>query len=158
MKHNYLLGAKLVRGAYMDKERAEAGHFGLPVLINDTKELTDQEYNKALRYCVDNHKDISVVCASHNAKSSLLFADMISESGLPKNHPHFNFSQLYGMSDNLTFNLAKAGFNVAKYVPYGPLTEVVPYLIRRAKENKAVASDMSRELSYITREIKRRKA
>ena len=157
IERNYILGAKLVRGAYMDKERAEAPDFGLPILINDTKELTDKEYNKALKYCVDNHSEISVVCASHNAKSSLLFADMIIEKGIAKNHPHFKFSQLFGMSDNLTFNLAKAGFNVAKYVPYGPLSEVVPYLIRRAKENKAVASDMSRELSYITQEMKRRK-
>ncbi len=155
---NYLLGAKLVRGAYMDKEREEASHYDLPVLINATKEITDQEYNKALVYCVDNYESISVVCASHNAESSRLFADMIIEKGINRNHPHLNFSQLYGMSDNLTFNLAKAGFNVAKYVPYGPLGDVVPYLIRRAKENKAVASDMSRELSYINKEIKRRRS
>ena len=155
---NYLLGAKLVRGAYMDKERAEAAHYGLPGLINETKELTDQEYNKGLKYCIENYKEISVVCASHNAKSSLLFAEMIVNKGIPKNHPHLNFSQLLGMSDNLTFNLAKAGYNVAKYVPYGPLAEVVPYLIRRAKENKAVSSDMSRELSYITQEIRRRRS
>jgi len=157
-ERNYLLGAKLVRGAYMDKERSEAGHYGLPVVINETKTLTDREYNKALEYCTDNYLDISVVCASHNAESTRLFAQMIIDSGIAKNHPHLNFSQLYGMSDNLTFNLAKAGFNVAKYVPYGPLTDVVPYLIRRAQENKAVASDMSRELSYISKEIKRRRS
>ncbi len=157
-QRNYLLGAKLVRGAYMDKERNEAGHYGLPVVINETKTLTDREYNKALEYCTDNYLDISVVCASHNTESTRLFAQMIIDRGIAKNHPHLNFSQLYGMSDNLTFNLAKAGFNVAKYVPYGPLTDVVPYLIRRAQENKAVASDMSRELSYISKEIKRRRS
>lgn len=157
-ERQYILGAKLVRGAYMDKERAESSHFGLPIVINETKELTDIEYNRALEYCVDNHNEISVVCASHNARSSQLFAELIVSKGIASNHPHLNFSQLYGMSDNLTFNLAKAGFNVAKYVPYGPLGDVVPYLIRRAKENKAVASDMSRELSYITQELKRRRS
>ncbi len=153
----YLLGAKLVRGAYMDKERERAAEMGYMSPIQASKAATDKDFNLAVEYCVNHYEDISVCTASHNADSCLLMAKLIEDKGLEKNHPHLNFSQLYGMSDFLTFNLAKAGYNVAKYIPYGPVRDVIPYLIRRAEENSAVAGDMSRELSYITKELKRRK-
>jgi proline dehydrogenase len=153
---NYKLGAKLVRGAYMDKERDYAEENKLPDLINATIEETHNMYNKAVEFCVNNYENISSVCATHNAYSNLLQARLIEEKNIPKNHPHLNFCQLYGMSDNITFNLSKAGYNVAKYVPYGPIEEVIPYLIRRAKENTAVTGDLSRELKFICDELKRR--
>ncbi len=153
----YYMGAKLVRGAYMEKERQYAEENGLKSVLNSSKEDTDLSYDKALTFSVDNHKYLSTICASHNAKSSMLFAHIIEKRNIDKKHPHLNFCQLLGMSDNLTFNLAKAGYNVAKYVPYGPINEVIPYLLRRAKENSSVTGDMSRELSYIVKEIKRRK-
>lgn len=156
MDEKYLLGAKLVRGAYMEKERKYAEQNGMECMIQNSKEETDIDYNKAVTFCVDHYENISSVCASHNAKSNRLQAHIIEKRKIEIRHPHLNFCQLYGMSDNLTFNLAKAGYNVAKYVPYGPLKEVVPYLIRRAQENTAVTSDMSRELTFISTEIARR--
>lgn len=155
--NNYYLGAKLVRGAYMDKENNYAEEKGVPTLINSSKTATDNMYNDAISFCVNNFKTIGSVCASHNKESNLHQAALIDSNGIQKNHPHLNFCQLLGMSDNITFNLAKAGYNVAKYLPYGPLNEVIPYLIRRAKENTSVTGDMSRELSFIVSEIKRRK-
>lgn len=155
-QEKYLLGAKLVRGAYMDKERAYARENGTENLIQSSKESTDIDYNKALSFCIDHYDGIASVCASHNTHSNHLQAHIIEKQGIEKNHPHLNFCQLYGMSDNLTFNLAKAGYNVAKYVPYGPIREVMPYLIRRAKENTAVTEDVSRELKFIQKEMSRR--
>ena len=153
---NYLLGAKLVRGAYMDKERLRASENNYPSPINSTKEKTDELYNKALTFCVENYESIASCNASHNIYSNTLLAELIESKGIQKNHPHLNFCQLYGMSDIITFNLAKQGFNVAKYVPYGPVADVVPYLIRRAKENSSVTGEMSRELGLIDQEMKRR--
>ncbi len=152
----YMLGAKLVRGAYMEKERKRASDKGYQSPIQDSKEDTDNDFNKAVRYCVDHYKEIASCNASHNVLSNQIQAELIAERGLPKNHEHLNFCQLYGMSDNITFNLAEAGYNVAKYVPYGPVKEVVPYLIRRARENTAVTGEMSRELGFILTEMKRR--
>lgn len=152
----YILGAKLVRGAYMDKERDRAEEYNYPSPINETKAETDKMYNDGVRYCVENYETIASCNASHNTESNRLQANLIHELGIVKNHPHLNFCQLFGMSDNLTFNLAEEGFNVAKYVPYGPVKEVVPYLIRRAKENSSVTGEMSRELGFIDAEIKRR--
>jgi len=149
MSNNYLLGAKLVRGAYMDKEREYAQEHNLADVINEDKDATDKMYNDGLKFVVENYKSIASVCASHNQESNLFQATLIEEKNIEKNHPHLNFCQLLGMSDNITFNLAKAGYNVAKYLPYGPLNEVIPYLIRRAKENTSVTGDMSRELSFI---------
>jgi len=140
----------------MEKERKYADEQGIKCVIQKSKEETDIDYNKAITFCVDHYEHISSVCASHNAKSNKLQAHIIEKRKIEIRHPHLNFCQLYGMSDNLTFNLAKAGYNVAKYVPYGPLKEVVPYLIRRAQENTAVTSDMSRELTFINTEISRR--
>jgi proline dehydrogenase len=152
----YLLGAKMVRGAYMEKERARASDQGYPSPIHETIEATHRDFNAAIAYCVHHYEQIASCNASHNLESNLLQAEMIVARGLPKGHAHLNFCQLMGMSDYITFNLARAGFNVAKYVPYGPVKEVVPYLIRRARENTAVTGEMSRELHLITAEMKRR--
>lgn len=152
----YLLGAKLVRGAYMEKERERAQRMGYPSPIHPGKSATDDAYDMALRFCVDNYLDIASCNASHNLESNLLQAELIRRKGLPRNHPHLNFCQLYGMSDNITFNLAREGFNVAKYVPYGQVRDVVPYLIRRAQENSSVTGDMSREYQLVQQEMKRR--
>ncbi|MBK7873793.1 MAG: proline dehydrogenase family protein [Saprospiraceae bacterium] len=155
-KEGYILGAKLVRGAYMDKERDRAARMGYPSPIHPNKAATDDAFNTAVRFCVDHFEQLASCNASHNAESIMLQAELIAQRGVARNHPHLMFSQLYGMSDNLTFNLAKAGFNVAKYVPYGPVREVVPYLIRRAEENASVTGDMSREYELVLKEMKRR--
>ncbi len=156
-REGYVLGAKLVRGAYMDKERERAKHLGYPSPIHPTKEATDKAYNEAVEFCVEHYTDMASANASHNEESNRLQAELIAEKGIVKNHPHLNFCQLYGMSDHLTFNLAQAGYNVAKYLPYGPVKEVLPYLVRRAEENTAVTGDVSRELALIRQEMKRRK-
>lgn len=155
-KHGYLLGAKLVRGAYMEKERARAAEMGYDSPINPTKQATDEQFNQGVRFCVDHYETIALCNATHNLESSALLASLIQDKNLPKDHPHLNFCQLYGMSDNLTFNLAAEGFNVGKYVVYGQVEEVVPYLVRRAQENSSVTGDMSRELELYSEEIKRR--
>lgn len=156
VEKGYVLGAKIVRGAYMEKERKRAEDMGYPSPIQDTKEDTDRDFNAAITYCVDHYNEIASCDATHNLVSNQLQADLISERGLPKNHPHLNFCQLYGMSDNITFNLAAAGYNAGKILPYGPVKEVIPYLIRRAQENTAVIGDMSREMSIIVKEMERR--
>lgn len=152
----YILGAKLVRGAYMEKERERARVRNYPSPIQETKADTDRDYDEAVRFCVQHYETIALCNASHNEKSNRLQAELIVARGLPRDHRHLNFCQLLGMSDHITFNLAKGGFNVAKYVPYGPVKEVLPYLIRRARENSAVTGEMSRELSLIVSEMKRR--
>ena len=157
VKKDYILGAKLVRGAYMDKERLRAEEKGYPSPIQPSKAATDDAYNTAIRFCVDNYERIASCNATHNKESCLLQAQLIDEKNLPAAHPHLNFCQLYGMSDHITFNLANAGYSVAKYVPYGAVEEVTPYLIRRAQENTAVAGDMSREYGLVNTEMKRRK-
>ncbi|MEM9885188.1 MAG: proline dehydrogenase family protein [Bacteroidota bacterium] len=153
---NYILGAKLVRGAYMNKERERAEEMDYESPIQPNKAATDRDFNAAVRFCVERYQHIAFCNASHNQESCKLQADLIEQLGLPKKHAHLNFSQLLGMSDHLTFNLGKAGFNVAKYVVYGPVREVLPYLVRRAEENSSVTGDMSRELSFIATEMKRR--
>ncbi|HLF63610.1 MAG TPA: proline dehydrogenase family protein [Saprospiraceae bacterium] len=155
-REGYILGAKLVRGAYLLKERNRAKEMGYPSPIQVDKAATDRAYDDAIRFCVKNYQYLASCNASHNLGSNLLQAELIAEKNLPRSHPHLNFCQLLGMSDNITFNLSAAGFNVAKYVVYGPVREVVPYLIRRAHENSSVTGDMSRELSLIVREIQRR--
>ena len=156
LKEGYLLGVKLVRGAYMEKERERAEEMGYASPIHPTKEATDEAYNTALRFCIEQYERIASCNASHNADSAYLQAQLIVERGIPRNHPNLYFCQLYGMSDNLTFNLAAAGFNAAKYVVYGSVREVVPYLIRRSQENSSVTGDMSREYRLVADEIKRR--
>ena len=153
----YILGAKIVRGAYMDKERARAKLNNYPSPIQPDKASTDRDYDEAVRYCVDHYERLAFCNATHNVKSVTLMLQLIVDKKLERNHPHLNFCQLYGMSDYITYNLAAEGFNVAKYLPYGPVNEVVPYLIRRAQENTSVTGEMSRELSLIDKEIKRRR-
>lgn len=155
-RSGYLLGAKLVRGAYMNRERIRAREMGYPSPIQESKEATDRDYNKALEFCVDNYEYIGSCNATHNAYSCQLQATLIANKDIPNNHPRLNFCQLYGMSDFLTFNLVDQGFNVAKYMPYGPIKDVVPYLVRRAHENTSVTGEMSRELSFIKQELNRR--
>ena len=152
----FKLGAKLVRGAYLLKEGIRAAEKGAETPINPDKHSTDDHYNTALRFCLDHLDTLAVCNATHNAESALLQVDIMQKKGIPNNHPNTLFSQLYGMSDNLTFNLASAGFRVAKYVPYGQVKEVIPYLIRRAQENTSVTGDAGRELLLIQQEIKRR--
>jgi len=152
----YMLGAKLVRGAYMDKERERAKEMAYPSPIQPDKAATDRDFDLATAYCVEHYKTIASCCATHNIASSQKQIDLINRLGIERDHPHVNFCQLYGMSDYITFNIANAGYNVAKYVPYGPIREVVPYLIRRAQENTSVTGEMTRELTYISKELKRR--
>ena len=154
----YILGAKLVRGAYMEKERDRAHRLGYPSPIQPTKEATDADYNAAVAFCVEHHEGIASCVGSHNEYSTRYQMQLMEEKGIPKDHPHLTFSQLYGMSDNLTFNLAEAGYKVSKYIPYGPVADVIPYLIRRAQENSSVNGEMGRELQFITKELQRRRA
>ena len=156
-KAGFLLGAKLVRGAYMEKERLRAAELGYPDPINPDKHSTDDHYNTAVRFCLDHHETIALCNATHNAQSAELQVTLMEKKGLRRDHPHCLFSQLLGMSDNLTYNLGRAGFRVAKYVPYGQVSDVIPYLIRRAQENTSVTGDAGRELSLILQELKRRK-
>lgn len=153
----YNIGLKIVRGAYMEKERERAKEKGYSSPINPTKEATDILYNEALAYCIENIDTIAICAGTHNEQSSLYLAELIEQKGLTKNHPNLYFAQLLGMSDHISFNLSNANFNVAKYVPYGPIKEVLPYLIRRAEENTSVAGQTSRELKLISKEISRRK-
>jgi proline dehydrogenase len=157
VQRNFILGAKLVRGAYMEKERARAEAMGYPSPIQPDKESTDRDYNEAVTFCIDRLDHIALVVASHNEDSNLLTTELLQKKSLPLDHPHVHFSQLYGMSDNITFNLAKAGCSVSKYLPFGPINDVVPYLMRRAEENSSVSGQTGRELGLIKKELKRRK-
>lgn len=156
-QQKFLLGVKLVRGAYMEKERSRAEEKGYPSPIQPNKAASDKDYNEALEYSINHLNEISVIVASHNEESNLLAAKLMHEKEIPHNHPHIHFSQLYGMSDNITFNLAKEGFSVSKYLPFGPIRDVVPYLMRRAQENSSVSGQTGRELSLIKKELARRK-
>lgn len=154
---NYILGAKLVRGAYMEKERRRAAERGYPSPIQPSKEATDNDYNAAVEFSINHLDRIALIVASHNEHSNLLTTQLLDKKGLPHNHPHVHFSQLYGMSDHITFNLAKAGFSVSKYLPFGPIKDVIPYLMRRAQENSSVSGQTGRELGLIKKELQRRK-
>lgn len=156
-KSGYVLGLKLVRGAYMEKERARAEHMGYRSPIQPDKESTDRDYDAAVIICMSKIERVSIIIASHNEKSNLLAANDSRSKEISPSHPHLHFSQLYGMSDNLTFNLADAGYNVSKYLPFGPVHEVIPYLMRRAQENSSVSGQTGRELELIKRELTRRK-
>lgn len=157
IEKGYTLGAKLVRGAYMEKERARAADMGYPSPIQPDKAAADKDYDAGVLYCLERLKEIAVFIGTHNEHSCMLAARYMAEHGIPANHPHVYFSQLYGMSDNISFNLAHSGYQVAKYLPYGPVKDVIPYLLRRAQENTSVSGQTSRELSLIRKEIKRRK-
>jgi proline dehydrogenase len=153
----YILAVKLVRGAYMEKERARAAELGYDSPIQTDKKSTDRDYNAALEYCIDHLDDIAFVAGTHNERSTQLLAQMMHQRGIKHDHPHIFFSQLYGMSDNLSYILAKNRYSVSKYVPYGPVGDAIPYLIRRAQENTSVTGQVSRELELISIEMERRK-
>lgn len=153
----FILGAKLVRGAYMEKERERALAMGYPSPINKDKAATDADYNEALTFCIENTDHISLVAGTHNEKSCGVLLELLSAHTIPAKTPNVFFSQLLGMSDNLSFNLSNAGYNVTKYVPYGPVKAVLPYLFRRAEENTSIAGQTGRELSLIMAEKKRRR-
>jgi len=155
-REGYMLGAKLVRGAYMEKEREHAEKHNLPSPIQPNKEATDDAFNTAVRFCVKHYETMASCNASHNTQSAMLQVELMVEKGIPANHPNLHFCQLYGMSDTVTFNLTAAGYNASKYVPYGQVREVVPYLIRRAQENSSITGDMSREYQLVSTEMKRR--
>ncbi|MEE1885437.1 proline dehydrogenase family protein [Pedobacter flavus] len=152
----FILGVKMVRGAYMEKERARAAEKGYPSPIQPNKEASDRDYNASLDYCLEHINEIGIVCGTHNEESCKKLIQLIADKGIEVNHPHIYFAQLLGMSDNLSFNLANAGYNVTKYVPYGPIEAVMPYLFRRAQENTSVAGQTGRELLLIQKEKNRR--
>jgi proline dehydrogenase len=154
---HYVLGAKLVRGAYMEKERKRAEKFGYASPIYPDKSATDEAFNDALEFCVDHIEKIHLMCGSHNDFSNALLTERMAEKKLFPGDRRIWFAQLFGMSDHISFNLAKAGYNVVKYVPYGPVKAVMPYLLRRAQENTSVAGQSSRELGLIRTELNRRK-
>lgn len=156
-ERRFFLGAKLVRGAYMEKENIRAVSFSYDSPIHDSKESTDHSFNEGIRFCLDHYQEMASCNASHNVYSVTAQVEEMAKRAIPFNHSNLYFCQLMGMSDILTFNLANAGFNVGKYVVYGEIKEVVPYLIRRAEENSSVTGDMSRELSLVKSEMSRRK-
>ncbi|WP_115461834.1 proline dehydrogenase family protein [Winogradskyella aurantiaca] len=153
----FFIGAKIVRGAYMEKERERANEHGYKSPICVDKAASDKSFNDSLSYIIDNIEDISIFIGSHNEKSCYLAMDLMGNKGLERNDHRIWFGQLYGMSDHISFNLAQEGYNVAKYVPFGPVKDVMPYLIRRAEENTSVAGQTNRELELIKRERTRRK-
>ena len=154
---NYFLGFKLVRGAYLEKENERAEEKGYKSPICDTKFETDQNFNNGVHYMMDHLDCMSLFAGTHNEDSSYLLMNLMNEKKLLNNDPRIWFGQLYGMSDHISFNLANKGYNVAKYVPFGPVKDVMPYLIRRAEENTSVAGQTGRELALIKKEKKRRK-
>jgi len=156
-KGKYFLGLKLVRGAYMEKERARAEELGYKSPIQPDKISCDKDYNSALEYCVKNIEDMAICAGSHNEESSMTLTKLMEQHNIRKDDERIYFAQLLGMSDHISFNLSNASYKVAKYVPYGPVKEVLPYLLRRAEENTSVAGQTTRELSLITSEIERRK-
>jgi proline dehydrogenase len=157
LKGNYYLGGKLVRGAYMEKERKTAQQKNQPSPINPTKEASDKLFNEALKFCVEHIDRIAICAGTHNEQSCYVLMDLMKQNHLNEHDKRVFFAQLYGMSNNLSYNLAKAGYNVAKYVPYGPVEAVMPYLLRRANENTAISGQSSREFNLIKKEMDRRK-
>jgi len=156
--NNYYLGMKLVRGAYMEKERERAAQLNYTDPIHINKEKSDADYDNALRFCLENINRISICAGTHNENSSRTLAQIMLDNNIEINDKRIYFSQLYGMSDNLSFNLANAGYNVTKYLPYGPVKDVMPYLFRRAAENTSVKGQTGRELNLILKEKARRAA
>jgi proline dehydrogenase len=155
---SYFLGAKLVRGAYLEKETKRSAKKNYPNPLHPDKEATDQAYNEALQFCINNKQRVFLVSGTHNELSNIILPELMSLHGLKPDDKRIYFAQLYGMSDHISYNLAKAGYNVAKYMPYGPVEAVMPYLSRRAAENTSMAGQTSRELKLIKLELNRRKA
>ena len=156
-ENNFFLGYKFVRGAYMEKERNRAAEMNYEDPIQPTKEATDVNYNAAIDFVLNNLDRVSAFFGTHNEKSTELVMDKMKEKGLENSNPHLYFGQLYGMSDNITYVLGEKNYNVSKYLPYGPVKDVVPYLTRRAQENTSVAGQTGRELNLISKELKRRR-
>lgn len=156
-QENYYLGYKIVRGAYMEKERAVAQENGYPSPIQPNKESSDRDYDAAIEFITEHHQRFGLFAGTHNENSCELLINKMKEKGIASDNPNFWFGQLFGMSDNISFNLAHLGYNIAKYLPYGPIKEVMPYLLRRAQENTSVAGQTGRELGLIEKELKRRK-
>lgn len=156
-EEKWFAGFKIVRGAYMEKERDRAEDKNYPSPIHATKQDVDKDYQLALDFCLDHFPEVAIFAGTHNEESCMYLANKIAEKKIEKTDERIYFSQLFGMSDNISFNLAAEGYNVAKYIPYGPVNDVMPYLIRRAEENTSVAGQTGRELNLITAEIKRRK-
>jgi len=154
--NSFHVGAKLVRGAYMEKERKRAQESNYHSPIQPDKASADRDYNAAVKLCVDNISTVALCAGTHNEDSSLLLAQLMQDKNIASNDKRIYFSQLYGMSDHISYNLSLNGYNVVKYVPYGPVKEVLPYLIRRAQENTSVKGQTGRELSLIIKEKKRR--
>ncbi|CAL2083039.1 proline dehydrogenase family protein [Tenacibaculum sp. 190524A02b] len=152
----YHIGMKVVRGAYMEKERERAEEMGYESPICANKQATDDNYNEAVYYMME-HKNMAIFAGTHNEESSMLLIELAKKYGIKEDDKRMWFGQLYGMSDHISFNLAKEGYNVAKYVPFGPVRDVMPYLIRRAEENTSVAGQTSRELNLLKTEKARRK-
>ncbi|MFT4092255.1 MAG: proline dehydrogenase family protein [Niabella sp.] len=157
-ERNFILGVKLVRGAYMEKERKRAQELGYASPIQPDKTSTDQDFDAGVNLCINNLDKVSLLVASHNENSNLQAVKKLQQLNIPLNHQNISFSQLYGMSDNITFNLAKTGCNVSKYLPFGPIEDVIPYLMRRAQENTSVKGQTGRELGLIQKELKRRRS
>lgn len=158
LEGGFRFGLKIVRGAYMEKERARAAEKGYPSPIQPDKPSTDRDFNNIIHYFVNHVDSIDFMVSTHNEESTQLLASLIDERKLPRNHPGIYFSQLYGMSDHITYSLAEEGYNVAKYVPYGAVKTMMPYLFRRAEENSSVKGQSSRELNMIRKELRRRRS
>ncbi len=158
LEKGYKLGIKLVRGAYMEKERNRAEEKGYPSPIQPNKPATDRDFNLALEWMVENIENIEFCAGTHNEDSTLLLTQLLDKKGIKHDHQHVYFAQLLGMSDHISYNLAHQKFNVAKYVPYGPIDEVMPYLLRRADENTSVKGQTGRELGLISSERARRRS
>lgn len=158
IENSFHVGVKLVRGAYIEKENKRAKKHNYKSPICESKDATDVNFNEGAKFILSNLDNFSLFCGSHNEKSIYDILDIMKEGKMQKNNPKIWFGQLYGMSDNISFNLAEEGYNVIKYLPFGPIKEVIPYLIRRAEENTSVKGQTSRELQLIKRELKRRRS
>ena len=158
IENKFQIGIKLVRGAYIEKENRRAKKYSYKSPICESKHATDTNFNEGANFILSNLDNFSLFCGSHNEKSIYNILDIMRESKMENNNPKIWFGQLYGMSDNISFNLAEEGYNVIKYLPFGPIKEVIPYLIRRAEENTSVKGQTSRELELIKKELKRRKS
>jgi proline dehydrogenase len=156
-EENFTIGAKVVRGAYMEKENERAQENGYTSPICRSKQETDENFNSALAYIMEHLEQITIFAGTHNEESSFKLIDHMREKNIDPSDGSVWFGQLFGMSDHITYNLAAQGYNAVKYVPYGPVRDVMPYLIRRAEENTSVAGQTSRELALIQKERKRRK-
>lgn len=157
-KNHFVLGVKLVRGAYMEKERKRAAGLSLPSPILPSKKAADQAYDASLALSMEHFSHVAICAGTHNEHSTQVLVDLMEKKGIPPGNQQIYFAQLLGMSDHLTFNLAAAGYHAAKYVPYGPVRSLTPYLIRRAQENTSISGQTPRELELISKELQRRRA